>query len=263
MSWLDLLGAAFAGGFAGAFVVKLLDIGYQEFRGRFERKLGARRFVDENLDPVLKAADELAAKLGALAKSDFRPLRGGYRSHMDNHDFGGLLFMLANFWACVERFRRKGLSVSITQDDRGQTFASFTSCLESRMVRLVDRMSQRAIAESILIRRDGDMEVIAFIDFVRKFEDGDDVRRWLDPIVRILTRTKHTSVRQKLLQYGAVLHAMIDTLDPKHRVTRKRPAYTEKLSKRTWRNLKYRVFGVYLTSVTDPEKYLGPPKRRP
>ena len=131
------------------------------------------------------------------------------------------------------------------------------------MVRLVDRMSQRAIAESILIRRDGDMEVMAFIDFVRKFEDGDDVRRWLDPVVRILTRTKHTSVRQMLLQYGAVLHAMIDTLDPNHRVTRDRPAYTEKLSKRTWRNLKYRVFGVYLTSVTGPEKYLGPPKRRP
>ncbi len=131
------------------------------------------------------------------------------------------------------------------------------------MVRLVDRMSQRAIAESILIRRDGDTEVMAFIDFVRKFEDGDDDRRWLDPVVRILTRTKHTSVRQKLLQYGAVLHAMIDTLDPKHRVTRDRPAYTGKLSKRTWRNLKYRVFGVYLTSVANPEKYLGPPKRRP
>lgn len=104
MSWWDLLGAALAGG----FVVKLLDIGYQESRSRFERGLGARRFVDENLDPVLKAADELAAKLGALAKSDFRPLRGGYRSDMDNHDFSGLLFMLANFWACVERFRRKG-----------------------------------------------------------------------------------------------------------------------------------------------------------
>lgn len=248
---------------AGGFVVKLLDIGYLEFRSRFERGLEARRFVDENLDPVLKAADELAAKLGALSKSDFMPLRGGYRSHIDNHDFSGLLFMLANFWACVERFRRKGLSVSISQDNRGQTFASFTSCLESRMVRLVDRMSQRAIAESILIRRDGEMEVMAFVDFARKFEDGDDVRRWLNPVVRILTRTQHTSVRQMLLQYGAVLHAMIDTLDPNHRVTRDRPAYTEKLSKRTWRNLKYRVFGVYLTSVANPEKYLGPPKRRP
>ena len=252
MSWWNLLSAALAGG----FVVKLIDIGYQEFRGRSERELGARKFVDENLDPVLKTADELAAKLGALAKSDFRPLRAGYRSHMDNHDFSGLLFMLANFWACVERFRRKGLSVSITEDDRGQTFVSFTSCLESRMVRLVDRMSQRAITESILIRRDGDMEVMAYIDFVRRFEDDKDVRRWLDPVVRILSRTKHTSVRQMLLQYGAVLHAMIDTLDPNHRVTRNRPAYTEKLSKRTWRNLKYRVFTVYLKFGVEARKVL-------
>ena len=91
MSWWNLLSAALAGGMAGGVVVKVIDIGYQEFRGRSERELGARRFVDENLDPVLKAADELAAKLGALAKSDFRPLRAGYRSHMDNHDFSGLL----------------------------------------------------------------------------------------------------------------------------------------------------------------------------
>ena len=141
MNWFDVLGAALAGGLAGGFVVKCLDIGYQEFRGRFERKLGARRFVDENLDPVLKAADELAAKPGSLARSDFRPFRGEFRSHMDNHDFSGLLFMLANFWACVERFRREGLSVSITQDDRGQTFGSFMGCLESRKVRILDRMS--------------------------------------------------------------------------------------------------------------------------
>ena len=247
----------------GGLVLKFLDIGYQEFRGRFERRLGARRFVDKNLDPVLKAADELAAKLGSLARSDFGPLRGGYLSHMDNHDFSGLLFMFANFWACVERFRREGLSVSITEDDRGLKFSSFIGCLESRRVRLVDRMSQRAIAESVLIRREGNMEVMAFIEFVRQYEDGEEGKRWLAPVVRILNRTHHTSERQMLLQYGAVLHAMIDTLDAHHRVTRERPAYPEKLSKRTWRNLKYRVFGVYLKFVADPGKYLGPPKRRP
>lgn len=59
---------------------------------------------------------------------------------------------------------------------------------------------------------------MAFDDSGRKFEDGDDVRRWLDPVVRVLSRTKRTSARQKLLQYGAVLHAMIGTPDPNHRV---------------------------------------------
>ena len=107
------------------------------------------------------------------------------------------------------------------------------------------------------------MVVMPFIEFVRQYESGEEGERWLAPVVRVLKRTHHTSERQMLLQYGAILHAMIDTLDPHHRVTRKRPAYPEKLSKRTWRNLKYRVFGLYLTSVADPEKYLGPPKRRP
>ena len=68
---LRMLGA----GFLGALFVKLLDIGYQEFRSRTERKRSARRFVDENLDPVLKAADEVVGKLRSLAGDDFKTLR--------------------------------------------------------------------------------------------------------------------------------------------------------------------------------------------
>ncbi len=58
---LRLLGA----GLLGALLVKLLEIGYQEMRRGSERRRTARRFVDEHLDPVLKAADELVRSSSA------------------------------------------------------------------------------------------------------------------------------------------------------------------------------------------------------
>ncbi len=72
---------------------------------------------------------------------------------------------------------------------------------------------------------------------------------------------EHTSDRQRLLRYGIVIHAMIDTLDPQHQVSRDRPSYPYKLSRKSWRDLRYRVFGVYLKFVQGSQKYLGPPKK--
>lgn len=59
ISWLQLAGVALGSG----LTVKILDIGYQEARRYFEKTQTATRFVDEHLDPLLKAADELVGKL--------------------------------------------------------------------------------------------------------------------------------------------------------------------------------------------------------
>ena len=265
MSDIDLL-KLLAAGLGGGFTVKMLDIGYQELRRRFEGHRSARRFVDENLDPVLKAADELVGKLRALANSDFRTLRNrrtGSTSGIGYRDYIGLLYLLARLWACIEVFRRGGLSVSIAKDDRGEKLGHFMDCIDSRRIRIVDRLSQRAVADLVLPRSDDDYDMIPFIDFVRMFESDAEAQRWIAPVARILDRMQHTSARQTLLQYGVVIHAMIDTLDPHHKVSRDRPSYPNKLSKKSRSHLKYRVFGVYLTFVRKPQKYLGPPKRRP
>ena len=68
--------------------------------------------------------------------------------------------------------------------------------------------------------------------------------------------------RQRVLQYGVVVHAFIDTLDPKHRTTRERPAYPNKLTRRTKRDLIGRVFGQYLPKVSrkNVQKYTGIPR---
>jgi hypothetical protein len=58
-----------------ALTVKILDIIYLEIRHRLDKSQTATRFVDEHLDPLLKAADELVGKLQALGREDFLPLR--------------------------------------------------------------------------------------------------------------------------------------------------------------------------------------------
>ena len=256
---LKLMGIALGGG----LTVKLLDIGYQELRRRFDhRRATARQFVNDSLDPILKAADELFGKLRSIGVDGFTSLRNRTSSVDSYRDFLSLLFLLAQLWANLEIFRHRGLSVSVEQDRRGRRLIAFVHCLESRKVRIVPRSSQRAVGELMLVRRDDRFETIPFVEFVRRFETDAEVQRWVAPIAEILDGTEHTSNRQRLLVYGVIVHCMIDTLDPRHHVTRPRDPYARILSKRSWRDLKYRVFAEYLTFVSKPEKYLGPPKRR-
>lgn len=243
--------------------MKLLDILYQEYCRWRGRSLSAERFVDEHLDPLLKAADELVGKLRSLANEDFKSLYhvNPDTEKIENHDFSSLLFLLAKLWANIEIIRHEGLSVSLVEDERGQRLQNFMDCMESRKVRIVDRISQRAVGELMLARYDEGLETIFFIEFMQRIESDPDSRRWIAPVTRVLSRMRHTSERQRLLQYGVVVHALIDTLDPKHQVARDRPSYPNKLSKKTWRDLKYRVFGQYLKFIPEPKKYLGPPKK--
>lgn len=257
--WFKMVTVALGSG----LTVKLLDIWYQEVRRRSDRSQSAQHFVDEHLDPLLKSADELVGKLRSLADEDFKSLYdvNPLSERIEDHGFSSLLFLLAKLWANIEIFRIEGLSVTIAKDDRGRRLQSFLDCIESRRIRIVDRMSQRAVGELMLSRHNGALETIPFIEFVRLIESKPELNRWVAPVTHILSRTRHTSERQRLLQYGSVIHAMIDTLDPEHQVTRKRPSYPNKLSKDTRRDLKYRVFGEYLKFVSDTGKYLGPPKR--
>ena len=79
-------------------------------------------------------------------------------------DAVGLLYLLASFWASIEVFRQKGRSVSIVRDDRGQKLSHFLDSLESRKVRIVDRLSQRAIAELALEARDTSQEMVSYVN---------------------------------------------------------------------------------------------------
>jgi hypothetical protein len=267
LAWVKLLVAAIGGG----FVVKLLDIGYLEIRRRSDKRRSSTRFVDQHLDPLLKAADELVGKLLSLGKEDFKSF-----AEVDNEvpfehsDFASTAYLIARFWAQIEILRKQALYVSISEDERGYRLQKFVDCMESRGVRLLDRISQRAVGETLIAESGTD--TIRYIDWANKLivydEDGklvydeQNTEWWLTPLKNLLMKATHTKERQQLLQYGVVVHAMIDTLDIAHSITRDRPAIPNKLSERTWRDLNYRVFKDYLTFVHQPEKYFGRPKTR-
>ena len=151
------------------------------------------------------------------------------------------------------------MSVAISQDERGRHLENFLDCLESTRVRLVDRTAQRALGETVLEAQSEKLQTIAYIEFIRRAPEP-EIARWIEPIQAILVRGWHTAQRQKLLQYAVVLHALIDTLDKHHLVTRDRPGLPGKLSRQTWRDLNYRVFRIYLPFATDRKKYLGLPR---
>ena len=60
-------------GLGGGSIVKAVDIVYLEIRRLREGSRTATRFVDEHLDPLLKACDELARLRGLVGgDGDFR-----------------------------------------------------------------------------------------------------------------------------------------------------------------------------------------------
>lgn len=255
-AWGNILAAALS----AATFVKILDILYQEYGRRRIRAQTAEEFVDQNLGPLLKAADELTGKLRALAENDFRPIHNITLDDepLQNSDFASVIYLFGRFWAQVESFRSQGMSVATGRDDRGAKLQHFLDCLESRRVRIIDRILQRAIGEVFL---DG-KETITFVRFVEEFDRPDSsLRHWTMPLALFLSRLRHTSERQLLLQYGVVIHALIDALDAKHLITRDRPGWPNKLTARSWADLNYRVFGRYLAFVSSRGKYIGPPKK--
>jgi hypothetical protein len=253
--WLALLAAALGGG----ATVKFIDIVYDQLnRWRDRREVDAKA-VDRNLESLLRATDELVGKLRSLGEQDFLPLRDREHDGLASEGFASVVYLFVQFWSEVEIVRQRGLSVDVARSKRGRQTQSFFRCLESRKLRLIDRISQRAIGESALV----DGRTMNFVEYIRHYDDDPYTRRWAQPLIDILSKTKDTEARQVILQYLVVLHAMIDTLDPKHLVTRERPGIPNKLSAKSWKDLNYRVFKLYLPDLKQRHKYIGPPKRRP
>lgn len=253
--WLTLFAAALGGGFA----VKAFEIGYQEYRSWKTERSSDTRSIDASLEPLLRAADELSGKLRSLAEQDFIPIRDSDTRGLDDPGFASVVYLFVQFWSEVEIVRFRGMTTTTARSARGKQTRAFLTCLESRRVRLIDRISQRAIGEAALTSG----RTMNFVEFVKSHDSDPYVKRWLAPLIGVLANVRHADARQKILQYAAVVHALIDTLDKKHDVTRNRPATPNKLNEKSWKDLNYRVFGVYLTFVANRSKYIGPPKRRP
>jgi hypothetical protein len=254
MKWLDLIPAAVTGGIG----LKTLEWGFGEYRRRSESARSTGEVVLRQLDPFLKATDDLAAKLRSLAERDFQELQmqGGKPSFADTVAIGSLLYLFSVFWARIEILKRESLYVKLAEDKTGAKLKAFIDCLEARKVRLVSRAWQMGIGECLIERQSSSLECIGFRQFIESLSSA-PFGRWLIPLQELLLDSADHRKRQRILLYGCVLHALIDTLDPKHQVTGNRPGYANKLDERSRRELRHRIFGVYLRFVKNQAKYAG------
>ena len=249
-SWWSLFTAAVG----GASSLAVLELAYKEFKDWRMGRRDRSRTVAVSLEPLLRAADELVGKLRSLAERDFLPIRGRRDYSLADTDIASVIYLFVQFWAEVEIVRFRGLSAEIASSEKGKQTQAFLNCLQSRRLRLIDRISQRALGEIAL----ADSGTMNFVEFIRNAENDAFAARWLKPLVSVLENLDKSDERQSMLQYYVVLHALIDTLDPKHVITRDRPGTANKLNKQSRTALHYRVFGVYLTFVRNQSKYIGP-----
>lgn len=249
-SWWSLAGAAFTG--AGSFAA--IELFYKELKDWRSGRRDQARIIDVSLEPLLRATDELAGKLRSLAESDFLPLRRKADYTLADTEVASIIYLFVQFWAEVESVRFRSLSGEIARSEKGKRTQAFLNCLQSRRLRLIDRISQRALGEAALI----DGRTMNFVEFVRSAEGDPLIDRWLTPLTTVLAGLDETDLRQRMLQFFVVLHALIDALDPQHLVTRDRPGLPNKLNRASKKALTYRVFGVYLKFVARPSKYIGP-----
>ncbi len=245
----QLVSAVLGGGVA----LKIAQVAYAELRQFLAARSVEALHVSRSLEPLLKSADELSAKLRSLGERDFLPLRQASVEGFSNKDFASTIYLFVRFWAWVEIFREEIHDTRMGKSRAGQRLSRFFHSLESRKVRLIDRVSQRAIGEIAIANG----RAINFVQFHKLYLVDETVRHWIAPLLHVLKEMEDEDVRQKVLQFAVILHALIDTLDKKHHLTRDRPGLPNKLSRNSKIALHYRVFGIYLRFVKRQEKYTG------
>lgn len=263
VSWFELVSAAFAGG----IVVKLLDIVYSEYIRSSSRSRAAKDLLDRHLDPILKSADELLGKLVSLAKEDFKPLYENNGSEVKIRSqqvkVGYVLYLFTHFWSRLAILRKESIHENLVSQKKGKTLLKFIATLEAKKSRIVDRALQRGIGDSIVENQEGVLQSKTFYRFFEEYsKEESSIREWIEPLREILINTSQKKIRQRVLFYGIILHALIDTFDLEHKYLRDRPAYPNKLTESRRRDLRYRIFREYLPMVKNDQKYWHVPKKK-
>jgi hypothetical protein len=254
-SWPALLAALLTGG----LTTKIAELLFGWVKTSRGEKKAAKALVDAHLDPLLKAADAIVGKTTSLAERDFSLLtpQGKLVSEDTlNSDLIGLAYLYARFWGRIEILAAESLGMSLATDKRGAKLQQFIACLGSQRVRLVNRTSQNAIGEiTTELTASGARRTIGVVEFEKKVGGDASARAWCDPLLQLLSQAHIKAIRQRLLVYGVVAHALVDTLDPKHQSTHPRPSYPNKLSKGSKAEIQRLAFGEYLNKVGAVNNY--------
>jgi hypothetical protein len=244
---LEELILALIAGAGGAIIVKLIEL----WIWRSEKKESAKNIIKKNLDPILKAADDLVGKLYSLQRKDFKnlPKEGSPFPIEKEVEPSILCYYFANFWARIQILKKESIYVNLNSTDNGKYLQAFINRLESKSARLLSRALQRGIGESIIIKNDNQLDTLSFYEFHEKYCADERFRSWFEPLQSYLKDPKKGGFAQRILIHGTILNALLDTLDSKHLYAQERKAWPNKLTE------KNRKIGQYLRFVKNADRF--------
>lgn len=255
----DILPSLVIAAISGGVVARFIDYAYTWVKDALGKRSSAKALIDAHLDPILKAADAVIGKTKSLAGRDFELFMRHDKAAENagfNPDLIGLVYLYARLWGKFEILARQSLGVSLSSDKRAVKLQQFVACLGSPQIRLVNRTHQNAIGElTTELSPTGELRTIGVVEFQQKIGGAAPASVWCEPLVQLLARSKEKAIRQQLLVYGVVVHALVDTLDPKHQSTHPREPYPNKLSEKSKHEVKRLVFKEYLNSVGAINRY--------
>lgn len=245
--------ALITGGVLGGVIVKLFEM----LIARSEKRSSAKNILNKNLDPILKAADDLVGKLYSLQREDFRkpPKEGNIFPIEEETETFILCYYFANFWARIQILKRESIYVNLNSTDNGKHLQAFINRLESKGARLLSRALQRGIGESIIVKNNGQLDTLSFYEFHEKCRTDERFRGWFEPLQSHLKDPKKGDFVQKVLVHGTILNALLGTLDSKHLYAQERKAWPNKLTEKNRKELRFRIFGQYLSFVKNARRY--------
>jgi hypothetical protein len=244
---------------AGAGAFALFKEILPDLRAWFRDRNLAKKLITENIDSVLLVADELLSKIYDLAKNDFK---GTYKDTLDTCtdplERAYLLYLFSSFWGRLALLRQQANYGKLAKIRKGRRLLLFLKTFEARTkYRIIERGIQRIIGDGLLTINNSRNTVQTLFEFRNQLNMiNSPLRTVMDVFDRFLSTTNNRDVRQKVLYFGILIKSFIDYFDPEHIVTSNRHAsFINKLEPSAKEELNFRVFGVYLNFIAEPEKY--------
>jgi len=234
---------------------------YPDLRKIIGNKGQAKLILYRHINPVLKSADELLGKIHSLARNDFKSLR--IENERKEHDLIYIVYLFANFWGRLMILKLESDYTALSQIEKGRELLKFVTTYEARKNRIIDRSLQRTFGESLIIYVGEKHRLKTLYEFTKDYKnESSGIKELFKPMRDLLENTGPIEVRQKILQFGIIIHALIDHFDQKHKIIRERKPYENKLNAKTKSSLQNRVFRHYLPFVLYHNKYYLKEKAR-
>jgi len=241
----------------GAAVWEGVKFVFPQIMKRIDDGKKARSLFDENISPILKAADELYGKMVSLAKEDFKVFKDRTKNDpltVINRYY--VCYLFSQFWANIELLRVKSNYFTITQTQLGEQLLKFIETQESRSFRILDRSLQRMIGETLIEKAPAKFRVLSLNEFCVLIKSNDvHFNSLFTELENRLFNTIDKQVRQDFFVYGAIVAILINHFDKKHKIVRYRKLYMNKLSAKSGWLIKSSLLEHYLPFVEKKKEY--------